>query len=838
MDFLPLLHNFALLIALSLLHGLLARTLGPRGLTRALLAGCLFGASCLLTMTTPMHWVPGVVFDGRSILLGIAGLFGGPLAAAVAALAALLFRLHMGGSGTAMGVMVILSASALGVLGHFLRRRHPGLTAPLPLLGLGLLIHLVMFLLMALLPGPISGTARSQIGPVVLLGYPLVFMLMGRLFLELEQHFLTEEALRASETRNRALLEAMPDLMFLFSRDGRILDVQAPSGATLYAPPESFLGRPVAEVLPPDLAAMTQGKLAEVDASKQAVLYEYDLQLPLRGTCHFESRMVPCGPDAFLALVRDITDLQESRNLYEDLISSTMTGIYRVHATGATPDSGMPPLAYDFLSDRYCELTGIPRETHLSDPGSLTRAVHPEDQEDWILANRRALASQDRFAWEGRLLVGNEVRWLRFESRRRFLPDGRPVWTGVVLDVSDRRRAEAERQEMERRMLHVQKLESLGVLAGGMAHDFNNILMAILGHADLAAGRLPADAPAQEHLAAIDRAARRAADLSHQMLAYAGRGKFVIGPVQIGEMVQEMSHLLEASISKKARLDLRLEPKLPAIQGDATQIRQVLLNLLTNASEALQEDPGTITLSAQAVLCEAGELEALAPGAGLPGGRYVLLEVADTGCGMSAETMERIFEPFFTTKFTGRGLGMAAVLGIVQGHRGAIQVSSAPGQGSRFRLYFPASEQGERPVPSEGPAAPWRGQGTVLLVDDEPVLQELGKQMIEELGFQVLTAGDGLEALQRFRTHEGPVAAVVLDLTMPRMDGEETFRELRRLDPKLRILLSSGYAEQEVLERFAGMGLAGVIQKPYRLQDLAERLRATLESPGTREPTP
>ena len=404
----------------------------------------------------------------------------------------------------------------------------------------------------------------------------------------------------------------------------------------------------------------------------------------------------------------------------------------------------------------------------------------------------------------------------------------------ITVDLSEKKRLEQEKRLMEAQMLQVQKLESLGILAGGIAHDFNNILMVVIGNADLALLRVPADSPAHENLIQIDLAASRASDLARQMLAYSGQGAFVIENLDLNRIVEEMAQMLEVSISKKVSLDYHFAPGLPALSGDATQLRQVILNLVLNASEAIGDHSGAITVRTSCRECDRAYLSDIWTGEGLPEGDYLVLEVADTGCGIDPEILPRIFDPFFTTKFTGRGLGMAAVLGIVRGHKGAIKIESAKGVGTTFRLLFPALSVTADRQPGAAPAeaSDWQGRGTVLLVDDEETIRVVGQDMLQELGFQVLTARDGLDGIEVFTRHSEEIVCVLLDLTMPQLDGEQTFRELRRLKPDVTVLISSGYNEQEVTRKFIGEGVAGFINKPYKFAEVSRKLREILEAAG------
>jgi len=416
---------------------------------------------------------------------------------------------------------------------------------------------------------------------------------------------------------------------------------------------------------------------------------------------------------------------------------------------------------------------------------------------------------------------------------------GTPRMVGnIITDITDRKRAEAQRLSLERQVQYAQKLESLGVLAGGIAHDFNNILMTILGNADLAMDGLSSHAPACENIKEIQKASKRAAELARQMLAYSGKGRFVVEPLDLGMLVDEMAHLLEVSISKKVVLKYNFADNLPAINGDATQIRQIIMNLITNASETIGDKNGVVSLSTSAMDCDRAYLDAVneillaSLDEPLGEGLYVCLEVADTGCGMDAETIEKIFDPFFTTKFTGRGLGMSAVLGIVRGHHGAIRIYSEPGKGTTFQVLFPASElsaAGEAIQEEDtSEAETWRGRGTVLVADDEKSIRATVKQAISRMGFSVLTAADGREAVEIFGAHADEIVCVLLDLTMPHMDGEQAFGELRRIRPDVKVILCSGYNEQDATQQFVGKGLAGFIQKPYDLLALREKLMEVL----------
>ncbi len=394
---------------------------------------------------------------------------------------------------------------------------------------------------------------------------------------------------------------------------------------------------------------------------------------------------------------------------------------------------------------------------------------------------------------------------------------------GSCRDVTVERAADEDREKIRLKMLEAQKLESLGVLAGGIAHDFNNLLTVILANATFARGR--AGDPGDERLAHIETAARRAADLCRQMLAYAGRGNFIIERVDVGLLVRDTTQLLQASISKKARLLLTLAPDLPSVEADAPQLRQVVMNLVINASEALGENAGEIRLTTRRSRPDEVPRGTVVHSFDLPSGEGICLEVSDTGQGMSPATLARVFDPFFTTKFAGRGLGLAAVLGIVRAHRGALTVESTVGFGSTFRVHLPAAHRTDLPPKPVSPARPPAVvSGTLLIAEDEPVVLATADALLRHHGYETVLAADGHEAVQQFRANPQRFAAVLLDLTMPGLDGAEVLRVMRALNPEVRILIMSGYSEQHIFARLRGQGEVPVMRKPFTQETLLDRV--------------
>ena len=451
--------------------------------------------------------------------------------------------------------------------------------------------------------------------------------------------------------------------------------------------------------------------------------------------------------------------------------------------------------------------------------------IHPEDRPRIVGDETRIWREHDRFELEFRMRARNgEWKWIldRGKVVARDPATREPLRiTGTHTDITPRKRAEEESALLHRRMQETQRLESLGVLAGGIAHDFNNLLTVILGNASLV--RLD-DRSQPETLGRIEKittAANRAADLCRQLLAYAGKGAFTLELVQLDQVVRDTTHLLELSLHPRGKLEFEFARDLPAVEADPSQMQQIVMNLVLNASEALGETGGRIRLLTQRVELVRGELLDALPAGDLPSGLYACLEVSDNGGGMTPEVRARIFDPFFTTKFTGRGLGLAAVLGIVRSHRGALTVRSRPGEGTTFRIYLPAATTGTVPVPAESAAAARRGApGTYLVVDDEPTVRSLLGDMLRQLGHDAVSAPDGRSAVTLFAAAPAQYTAALIDLTMPGLDGHATLLALRGHRPDLPCILLSGYSESEARSRPNAGAFTAFLQKPFTPESL------------------
>ncbi|MGE5648510.1 MAG: ATP-binding protein [Acidobacteriota bacterium] len=476
-------------------------------------------------------------------------------------------------------------------------------------------------------------------------------------------------------------------------------------------------------------------------------------------------------------------------------------------------------------NDVFLQMLGYTRED-LAGPGGLrwSDMTAPESAEADARA-QEALLSQGACAPLEKVYIrkdGTRVQGIQGAAVLEPLPH--LTWIAVVLDMTERKR-------LEDRLREAQKLESIGLLAGGIAHDFNNLLTGILGNVSLAADELGAEHPLYHVLDHVMHAAERAAGLTRELLAYSGKGRLAVQPVGLSKLVRDLSPLLKVSIPVNVELRLDLKKWLPPVEADAAQLQQLIVNLVVNGAEAIGDRAGAVIVSTKEVEVGAGYVRGAAAQEDLAPGTYVCLEVEDTGDGIGQETMARMFDPFFTTKSEGRGLGLAAALGIVRGHKGDIHVWSRQGQGSRFRVLLPAAEE---PQTAPRPAAPvsheaLRGMGTVLMADDEDIILETGKRALEKYGYNVLTAHDGKEAVELFGRQPEAISLVLLDMSMPVMNGEEALRRMREIRPSVAAVVSTGYSELEAVRRFGNAG-AAVLMKPYSGVQLADTVKKALEA--------
>jgi two-component system cell cycle sensor histidine kinase/response regulator CckA len=662
---------------------------------------------------------------------------------------------------------------------------------------------------------------------------------LRRLEKEIAERQRMEEALRESEALFRSQFEFGNIGIAISSVDKGWLRVNPRLGEMFGYSEEELRQRTWAEMthpddLGPDVAQFTRMLAGEIEA------YELDKRFFRKdGSIIATHLTVSCfrNPDLSVRFVifslQDITErkraeeaLRESEEKFRNLVETTSDWIWETGADGT----------YTYSSPGVRDLLGYEPDEVI---GRKPFDFMPADEAGRLVAQFARISAERRpffnlenlnLSKDGRSVILETSGVPRLDAQGNLLG-----YRGIDRDITERTLAEAERLEMERRLLHAQKLESLGVLAGGIAHDFNNLLMAVIGNLDLAILDLSPTSAARPYIDRALQATRRGADLTRQMLAYSGKGRFVITRMDLSELVRENTNLFRTAISRTVSMNLCLTGECSTIEADPGQVQQVIMNLITNASEAIGEKAGVITLTTGVQAFDAAYLSTSRLNEKPPAGRFAYVEVADTGCGMDEETKQRLFDPFFSTKFTGRGLGMSAVLGIVQGHKGAIIVESAVGRGSTIRVLFPAAEALSAAAASDSVGLPGRSGTmavlrTVLVVDDEETVREVCAIFAQRLGLQTITAAHGEEGLSLFKRHVDDIGCVLLDLTMPRMDGITTFREMKRLRPDIPVILCSGYDEQEATQHFTNEGLAGFLQKPYSLEDLKNKIESVLRS--------
>ncbi|MFH1726601.1 MAG: PAS domain S-box protein [Elusimicrobiota bacterium] len=686
--------------------------------------------------------------------------------------------------------------------------------------------------------GPVAKHARSVFGlatlAIALLGAAGIAILRARkrrISFEGKIRYLAaiskkSSALLESEERFRSLSETTSDWIWEVDDNGVYTYVNPKVKDLLGYTPKEAIGKTPFDFMPPEEAERVAAEFAAIVHARR----------PFDGlenvNIHKDGRLItletsgipvfdPAGDfQGYRGIDRDITarkNAEEAARLTQLSIDAVDDNIFWLG----------PDARIFYVNEAACRRLGYTRkELYSMKVFDFDPAFPPEEWHNhWEEIRRRGsftIESVHR-SKDGRVFpVEITVNHVKFA--------GKEYNCAFARDITERKQAETARQILESQLQQAQKVESLGVLAGGIAHDFNNLLVGILGNADLALTDLPDDSAAREDIEEIKKAAIRASELSNQMLAYSGKGRFVVRPISLNEMLQEMFHLLETCVPVGTALRRELADDVPAVDADSGQLRQVVTNLVTNAADAMGDAGGEIVLRTGVDEVSRAHLQDPHNRQDLPEGPYAYVEVSDTGCGMDEQTMSRMFDPFFTTKFTGRGLGLSTVLGIVRGHKGAVKVRSEPGKGTTFKVLLPSASQPAAPLAEPGfkPKDARPLAGTVLVADDERVVRNVTKRILEQAGLTVLLADNGRKAVDMFREDAGKIVLVLLDLTMPVMDGAAAFREIRRIRPDAKVILCSGYDEKDAVGRFAGQGLAGFLHKPFRLESLMEAVRAVL----------
>ncbi len=662
------------------------------------------------------------------------------------------------------------------------------------------------------------GRASLQVGALashlILIDSPPGYRIMGK-------------TTTAEERDLQAFFDHAPYGVFVVDGAGRYLRVNAAACHQTGYSESELLRMSIAELAAPETLASTLEKFTQLQATG-LMTAEFQCVKKDGTRLWIDLHATRLDDERFLGFSTDITE----RKRLDDAVRDRERKLAEAQRVAKLGHWELDPTSQQVTcSDELLRIFQIDRES--ATLADFAAVEHPEDRELDLWHIQRGMEHGIPWDIEHRLLLDNGTeKTVHTIGAAQTSTTGKvSKLFGTVQDITERKHQEAERARLEAQLRHGQKLESLGLLAGGIAHDFNNLLMGIIGNTESTLAHLPHDSPARPYVEDTAKTAEICASLSNQMLAYSGKGAFVTEFVDRPAMIEDMANLLRASISKKAALEFDLPEGLPGLKANPAQLRQLIMNLIINASEALGDEQGQITIRAQSAPCESTCVcREEIPGAIEPGDRTMIsLEVSDTGCGMDDATQAQIFDPFFSTKFSGRGLGLAAVHGIVRGHQAGLEVDSKPGRGTTIRVHFPIIEEETVQVATlDRDDSAWTGAGTVLLADDEPIVRQVVGESLRELGFDVISASDGESALALFDRHGDKIVCAVLDLTMPKIGGEQVYATLRERRADLPVLLSSGYSQEALSEGMRTDALAGFLQKPFKFEELQAALRSVL----------
>ena len=627
-------------------------------------------------------------------------------------------------------------------------------------------------------------------------------------------------------TRFRALVDLSPDILSIVDSEGHLVFNSAAAWQTHGYRAEDLQGRDTFKLIHPDDRAAVEAEFATLLAHPEQwvrVRYRYRNADDSYTWMEAAGRNELANPAlrGVITISRDISAqiaaeqaLRDSEQRFRMLFAANPQPIiiFDLETLRCVEVNATALQLYGYSRDEFLRLIA---------DDALSPSERPHAAQAFELLRAGRISGKVDHIWKHLTKDGREIDVEVTAQRIEW--KGRLSCIALIHDVT-------EQVKLQHKLEQTQKLDSLGLLAGGVAHDFNNLLTAIIGHASLVAEDLPEGSAAHGSMHLLQETAHRAADLCRQMLAYSGRGRFAVRTIELSGFVRDTAELLKSTVPKNIALQLDLAADLPPIEGDTAQLQQVAMNLVVNAADALGDAGGAIRLATRLVHADRALFETMYLAPQLTEGDYVVLQVSDTGCGMSPETAAKVFDPFFSTKFTGRGLGLAAVLGIVRGHHGAIKVESTPGKGSTFTLLFPASVKAPAAHPAAADAASPRPSRatTVLVVDDEDCVRRTVQAMLRRNDIQVLLAEDGQAGLELYAARHGEIDAVLLDLTMPKLDGIEALGQMLAIDPAARILLMSGFDENTETARYGNLGQKGFVQKPFTIQSLLDKIRRAL----------
>ncbi|MRR54042.1 MAG: hybrid sensor histidine kinase/response regulator [Deltaproteobacteria bacterium] len=701
-----LINNAALLLAMCLVYDALsAREEQLKPGIRQILSGTILGTICIAVMLNPLHWQQGIIFDTRSVLLCVAGLFFAPLTAFTTMIIAVAYRIHLGGNGVWMGVAVILASGSIAMIWKSMKKTGLEATSLAELYVLGLIVHLVMLVLMALLPGPIAMQTLGQIGIPILVVYPVATALLGKLMANRRARNQADAALKESEERWQYALEG--------SGDG---------------------------------------------------VWDHEIQ------------------------------------------------------TGKV-----------FYSDQWKRMLGFARSEIAHTPESWKELIHPEDREKVLEElHRHQRGESPEYLAEYRIRCkDNSYKWVlaRGKVTARDQHGNALRIVGTHTDITDRRL-------LEEQLRQAQKMEAVGQLAGGVAHDFNNILTTIIGRTYLLQSKLGDRKDLLVHAEQVTLAAERATALTQGLLSFSREQVLDLRRISLNETVRKASNIFSRLVREDIEISIQLSEENPVICADESQIIQVLMNLVTNARDAIA-GPGTIGIITEAVVLD--QYLPMTTGGPIPPGSYAALSVTDTGSGMNGETQKRIFEPFYTTKEVGKGtgLGLSVVYGIIERHNGYISVQSDAGKGSTFSVYLTALAEQSEPQPVNEALVIPKGRGTILLAEDENSVRQMLKTILTENGYRVIEAVNGVDAVLRFSENRHAIDLVLLDMIMPRMNGREAREEILKTRRDVKVLFMSGYSGEILGEGSLEQEGVGFIHKPINPREIIRQLQETLPKRNT-----
>ncbi|MFH1034321.1 MAG: PAS domain S-box protein [Pseudomonadota bacterium] len=941
--------NAAILLLLSFLYVQVLRRWGRKKLVGQVLNGVLFGVVAVGVMLTPLHLMPGVVFDTRSVVISVGGLFGGPLVAAITFSMASVYRIWMGGAGTLMGVLVSFSSAALGSIFYFWGKRNAKVMQPAYLYAFGVIVHLVMLVCALALPGETTWRVLQDISLPVILVYPLATLLISILISDMQSQIASERRVKESEEKYRRIVDTANEGVLVIDHAQTITFANRKMAEMTGYLLEELRGRSLTEFYFPEDLHAHEGQM---ERRRQGLASNYERRVKRKDGSErwFLVSAVPMFEEGdfigSLAMYSDITDrkqaeaalrgkaaaLQEQAELldlaHDSIIVRDLESRVIFWNRGAEESYGwsraeaQSKVTHDLLQTEFPQPLpdiedALLREgrwegelTHTRRDGSIiivaSRWVLSRDEEgrpraileinnditqrkranDALRANEKRLqaileASADPlvvydaqgnttfvnpaftrvFGWLAEEVLGRQIPFVPDDQKTRAqeiirqlyehggtttlqtkrltksgesrdivisaagIPGATGGIAGMVVNLTD----VTHTKKLEAQLRQSQKMEAIGTLAGGIAHDFNNILGAIMGYSELALEMARNGRANIEELNQVLQATDRARRLVKQILTFSRKVEADLKPLSLNTSVRQTLNLLGPTLPKMISIETILAADLKTVMADPNQMEQVLLNLASNAADAMPEG-GRLVIETRN---EKLDREYCSQHLEMNPGDYVLLMVSDTGQGIDPQTLEHIFDLFFTTKAVGKGtgLGLATVYGIVKSHRGEILCYSEPGMGTSFKIYLPAFQSDASKASDEEPFgnSSLRGSETILLVDDEPALRELGQLTLEGLGYRVLTADCGETALELFKDGHDQIDLVVMDLGMPGMGGHRCLREMLVINPKAKVVIASGYSANGQVRASLESGAAGYVAKPYRRVDLLTTVRDVLD---------